>query len=380
MAMIGIRDLSVIASPPSDRYPVQTFVMEYNTAVVQNAVQREISRGGQVYYLFNRVEGIERAANELQKLVPEARIAVAHGKMSEAQLESIMLDLLDGSIDVLVCTTIIETGLDVPNANTIIIENSDCLGLSQLYQLKGRVGRSNRLSYAYFTYREGKVLDQVAQKRLQAIREFTEFGAGFKIALRDLEIRGAGNLLGKEQHGNMNLVGYDMYCLLLERAVKELKGTDETPKPETTVDIKISAYIPEKSISDEQQRIDMYRQIAAIESDEDVLKVQSEFIDRYGDIPKSTENLIELASIKALASELYISDILQKDDLIIFTIDKVVSTKAIVEIMDEYRRKMMFSSGETSYLSYKYDKDILHNIKIILQKLTKAIQDEDCSL
>lgn len=375
MAMIGIRDLSVIASPPSDRYPVQTFVMEYNAAVVQNAIQREISRGGQVYYLFNRVDGIERAASAIQKLVPEARIASAHGKMSETQLENIMIDLIDGNIDVLVCTTIIETGLDVPNANTIIIENSDCLGLSQLYQLKGRVGRSNRLSYAYFTYREGKVLDQIAQKRLQAIREFTEFGAGFKIALRDLEIRGAGNLLGKEQHGNMNLVGYDMYCLLLERAVKELKGDEAKIKPETAVDIKISAYIPENSIEDERQRIDMYRQIAAIENDDDKLKVQSEFIDRYGDIPKSADNLMELAVIKAMAAEIYISDISQKDELVVFTIDRVVSTKAIVEIMDEYRRKMMFSSGETSYLSYKYDKDILGNIKIILQKLTKAIHD-----
>lgn len=375
MAMIGIRDLSVITNPPQDRHPVQTFVMEYNSAAVQNAVEREIARGGQVYYLYNRVENIERAAAKVQEMVPGARVAAAHGKMSETQLENIMADLLAGEIDVLVCTTIIETGLDVPNANTIIIENADCLGLSQLYQLKGRVGRSNRLAYAYFTYREGKVLDQVAQKRLQAIREFTEFGSGFKIALRDLEIRGAGNLLGKEQHGNMNLVGYDMYCLLLEQAVKELKGIETTEKPKTSVDLKVSAYIPDGLIEDEHRRIDMYRRIALIESEEDKLEVANEFIDCFGDIPESVENLMETALIKSMASEIFISDITQKDDLVIFTFDSVVSAESIVDIMDVYKRKMMFSSGSTSYLSYKYDTDVLGNIKIILQRLKNTIQN-----
>jgi transcription-repair coupling factor (superfamily II helicase) len=376
MAMIGIRDLSVITSPPSDRLPVQTFVMEYSPIVVQNAIGRELSRGGQVYYLYNRVDSIERVATKIKELVPEARVSVAHGKMTETQLENIMLDLIDGEIDVLVCTTIIETGLDVPNVNTIILENADCLGLSQLYQLKGRVGRSNRLSYAYFTYHEGKVLDQTAQKRLQAIREFTEFGAGFKIALRDLEIRGAGNILGKEQHGNMNLVGYDMYCLLLEQAVKELKGEKITEKCETSIDIKVSAFIPEKVVEDEKQRIDMYRRIASITTEEDKLEVESEFIDRYGDIPQSVDNLMKIALIKELASNLYVSDISQKDDLIIFTLQREISAIAIVEIMDKYRGKMMFSSGSTSYLSYKYDADILDNIKIILQCLQNAIHEE----
>jgi len=377
MAMIGIRDLSVIASPPSDRSPVQTFVMEYNPIVVQNAIQRELARGGQVYYLYNRVESIERVAAKIRELVPEARVSVAHGKMSETQLENIMLDLIEGEIDVLVCTTIIETGLDVPNVNTIILENADCLGLSQLYQLKGRVGRSNRLSYAYFTYHEGKVLDSVAQKRLQAIREFTEFGAGFKIALRDLEIRGAGNILGKEQHGNMNLVGYDMYCLLLEQAVKELKGEEIPEKCDTAIDLKISAYIPEKVIPDEKQRIDMYRRIASVSSEEDALEVQAEFIDRYGELPEYVDNLIRIALIKSMASGMCISDITQKDDLIVFTLDKVVSLKGIVEVMDKFKGKMMFSSGTTSYLSYKYADDILGNIKIILQSLEKAIHEED---
>jgi len=376
MAMIGIRDLSVITSPPSDRLPVQTFVMEYSPIVVQNAIQRELSRGGQVYYLYNRVESIERVASKIQELVPDARVSVAHGKMTETQLENIMLDLIDGEIDVLVCTTIIETGLDVPNVNTIILENADCLGLSQLYQLKGRVGRSNRLSYAYFTYHEGKVLDQVAQKRLQAIREFTEFGAGFKIALRDLEIRGAGNILGKEQHGNMNLVGYDMYCMLLEKAVKELKGEKVAEKTDTSIDIKVSAFIPEKVISDEKQRVDMYRRIASVITEEDKLEVEAEFIDRYGDIPESVDNLMKIAVIKEIASRLFVSDISQKDELVIFTFQKEISARAIVEIMDTYRGKMMFSSGSTSYLSYKYDVNILDNIKIILQKIENAIHEE----
>ena len=376
MAMIGIRDLSVITMPPKNRYPVQTFVMEHNQAVVKSAIEREIARGGQVYYLYNRVESIERVAENIQSLVPDARVAAAHGKMSETQLENIMEDLLSGDIDVLVCTTIIETGLDVPNANTIIIENADTLGLSQLYQLKGRVGRSNRMAYAYFTYREGKILDSVAQKRLQAIREFTEFGAGFKIAMRDLEIRGAGNLLGKEQHGNMNLVGYDMYCLLLEQAVKELKGDDTAEKPKTSVDIKVDAYIPDGVIEDEALRIEMYRRIASIEDDEDKSAVTAEFIDRYGDVPQSVENLMDIAVIKSLASELYISDITQKDGLVVFTIDHVVSVKSIVDIMDGYKSKMMFSSGETSYLSYKYDENILYNIKIILQRLKNTIHEE----
>lgn len=375
MAMIGIRDLSVIASPPGDRSPVQTFVMEYNPVVIQNAIQRELARGGQVYYLYNRVESIERVAAKISELVPEARVSVAHGKMSETQLENIMLDLINGEIDVLVCTTIIETGLDVPNANTIILENADCLGLSQLYQLKGRVGRSNRLSYAYFTYHEGKVLDSVAQKRLQAIREFTEFGAGFKIALRDLEIRGAGNILGKEQHGNMNLVGYDMYCLLLEQAVKELKGEEITEKCETSVDLKISAYIPETSVPDEKQRIDMYRRIASVTTDEDVLEAESEYIDRYGEVPESVDNLMKIALVKSMASELYISDISRKDDLVIFTMLKEPGPETIVSVMAEYKGKMMFSSGNPSYLSYRCDKDIPGNIKIILQKLKNTIHD-----
>lgn len=375
MAMIGIRDLSVITAPPVDRYPVQTFVAEYNAQIVKNAIEREMARSGQVYYLYNRIDGIDRIAERLRALVPDANIAVAHGRMSEVQLENIMLDLLSGDIDVLVCTTIIETGLDVPNANTIIIEDADRLGLSQLYQLKGRVGRSNRLAYAYFTYREGKVLDSVAQKRLGAIREFTEFGSGFKIAMRDLEIRGAGNLLGKEQHGNMNLVGYDMYCRLLEEAVKELKGEEYVPKTDTSLDIKVSAYIPDDVVADEKARIEMYRKIAGIETDTDREEVEAEFIDRYGDIPQCTHDLMRLAEIRSTASGLGISDISQKDGMIVFTLTREPEAQKLIELIDKYKGKIMYSSGSVSYLSWEIDGDILGNIKIILQTLKKTIQE-----
>ncbi len=380
MAMMGIRDLSVLASPPNDRAPVQTFVMEYNPLVIANAIQRELARGGQVYYLYNRVESIDTVAYKISQLVPEARVSVAHGKMSETELENIMLDLIEGNIDVLVCTTIIETGLDVPNVNTIIIENSDCLGLSQLYQLKGRVGRSNRLSFAYFTYHEGKVLDRIAQKRLSAIREFTEFGSGFKIALRDLEIRGAGNILGKEQHGNMNLVGYDMYCLLLEQEVAKLKGEEKKEKIDTSIDLKVSAFIPEKSVPDEKQRIEMYRKIATICTEDDINEVESEYIDRYGDVPESVDNLMQIALIKSHCSELGISDISYKDDMIVFSLAGAVNPKAIVEIMAQFKGKMMFSSGNISYLTYRCKDDIIKNIKIILQRLQNITQDVEQAL
>jgi len=377
MAMMGIRDLSVLAAPPNDRAPVQTFVMEYNPIVVQTAIERELARGGQVYYLHNRVDTIDKVAFTISELVPNARVSVAHGKMSESELENIMMDLIEGEIDVLVCTTIIETGLDVPNVNTLIVENSDCLGLSQLYQLKGRVGRSNRLSYAYFTYHEGKVLDRIAQKRLGAIREFTEFGSGFKIAMRDLEIRGAGNILGKEQHGNMNLVGYDMYCLLLEQAVAELKGQQTIEKVDTNIDIGVSAYIPSKSVEDEKQRIEMYRKIAAISTEEDIQDVEDEYIDRYGDVPESVDNLMQIAHMKHIAGDMCISEITYKDSMIVFAFERIVSTKSIVEIISDFKGKMMFSSGNVSYLSYKCESDVLKNIKIILQKLQKAIQQDE---
>ena len=375
MAMVGIRDLSVLSAPPGDRYPVQTFVMEYNESVVVNAIKRELDRGGQVYYLFNRIEGIDKCAAKLAEILPDARIATAHGRMSENQLEEIMVSLLAGEIDVLVCTTIIETGLDVSNVNTIIIENSDHLGLSQLYQLRGRVGRSNRMAYAYLTYHPGKILDSVAHKRLQAIKEFTEFGSGFKIAMRDLEIRGAGNLLGKEQHGNMNLVGYDMYCMLLEQAVKERKGEEYRPPLEISVDLKSDAYIPDSYVEYEQQRIDLYKKIASIETEEDYLDMQGEFIDRFGDLPKSVMNLIDISYIKAMCAGAEITEVVEKNGSVTFTFTDYANPEAVIKLIGEYDRKMRFVSGNKSSLIYKCDSNVIDNIKIILQKLLKAIQE-----
>ncbi len=377
MAMVGIRDLSVLSAPPGDRYPVQTFVMEYNESVTVNAIRRELDRNGQVYYLYNRVDGIERVAARLKDQLPDARIAVAHGKMSENQLEEIMMRLLDGEIDVLVCTTIIETGLDVSNVNTIIIENADCLGLSQLYQLRGRVGRSNRLAYAYLTYHPGKILDSVAHKRLMAIKEFTEFGSGFKIAMRDLEIRGAGNLLGKEQHGNMNLVGYDMYCMLLEQAVKEKKGETYVPPIEVSVDIKADAYIPQSYVEYEQQRIDLYKKIATIESMDDYLELQGEFIDRFGDIPQSVQNLLDISYIKSLCRICEISDVTETDTGASLVFTDRANPEAVIKLLGKYEREMRFVNGAKSKIIYKCKEDIIGNIKIILQCLAKTIQQED---
>ncbi|UKI38514.1 MAG: hypothetical protein L6V93_11800 [Clostridiales bacterium] len=285
---------------------MQTFVLERSDAVIQNAIEREMARGGQVYYLFNRVENIDLKTSEIQKMFPGKRVVSAHGKMSETQLEEIMIDFLNGDIDILVCTTIIETGLDVANVNTIIIENADKMGLSQLYQLKGRVGRSNRLAYAYLTYEKNKVLDQTAQKRLQAIKEFTEFGSGFKIAMRDLEIRGAGNLLGKQQHGNMNLVGYDMYCSLFGKRGCGVKRRKKAQIAfDVNIDLKVSAYIPKTYIEDENLRMDIYKKIASISDEEDMSLITDELIDRFGTFDKKMlKNLIDIAYIKITFAKL----------------------------------------------------------------------------
>lgn len=299
MSMIQVRDMSVLSEPPENRYPVQTYVLEDNPSIIVDAVKNELSRGGQVYYLFNRVRGIYSKAAWLQEQIPSARIAVGHGKMKEGELEDIMYDMVNGSTDVLVCTTIIETGLDIPNANTIIIENAERMGLAQLYQLRGRVGRSNRAAYAYFTYKRDAMLSEVAQKRLQAVKEFTEFGSGFKIAMRDLEIRGAGNVLGPEQHGHMDAVGYDMYCKILNESIREAQGLPVEEDTAVSVDLSVDAYLPERYIPDHNQRIDMYKRIAAIDSEEDKLELCDELIDRYGDIPRAAVNILEIARIKS---------------------------------------------------------------------------------
>ncbi len=322
MALSGIRDMSTIEEPPADRYPVQTFVMEHNNAIVDDAIRREIERGGQVYYLHNRVETIDQCAGALKRRIPNLQVAVAHGKMGEEALGDVMHAMADGEVQVLVCTTIIETGLDIPNANTLIIENADRFGLSQLHQLRGRVGRSTRHAYAYFTYRPDKALTEIADKRLSAIRDFAEFGSGFKIAMRDLEIRGAGNLLGAEQSGHMMSVGYDMYLKLLDEAVLEERG--EAPKePECTADLNITANVDKDYVSRGEERMDLYRRMAAIRSQQDADDLLDEIIDRYGEPPKGVLNLIEVALLRANARTAHIRDIRQKSGEVLFTLGEL---------------------------------------------------------
>ena len=310
MSLAGIRDMSVLEEPPVDRTPIQTYVMEYNEEMVREAINRELARNGQVYYVYNRVTDIDEVAGRVQALVPDAVVTFAHGQMREHELERIMADFINGEIDVLVSTTIIETGLDIPNANTMIIHDADRMGLSQLYQLRGRVGRSNRTSYAFLMYKRDKLLREEAEKRLQAIREFTELGSGIKIAMRDLEIRGAGNVLGAEQHGHMEAVGYDLYCKMLNQAVLALKGeTLEEDSYDTVVECDIDAYIPGRYIKNEYQKLDIYKRISAIETEEEYMDMQDELMDRFGDIPRSVENLLKIASIRALAHQAYVTEV-----------------------------------------------------------------------
>ena len=322
MSMTGIRDMSVIETPPEQRYPVQTYVMEYSEAVAREAIMKELGRGGQVFFVYNNVRGMETFAEKLKQLVPEARIAYAHGQMGERQLERTMLDFMEQQYDVLLCSTIIESGLDIPNVNTIIIYDADKMGLAQLYQLLGRVGRGARLGYAYLTFMRDKVLSDIAEKRLSAIREFTQFGAGFKIAMRDLEIRGAGNLLGPEQHGHMAAVGYDLYCKIVEGAVKEAKGEKEPVKIDTVVDIPVPASISTHYIPRESERLSMYKRIALIETRDDLYDVQDELIDRYGDIPEDTANLLNIALIKADCSRAGVTQLRIRDKEVRFVFDK----------------------------------------------------------
>ncbi len=321
MSMTGIRDMSVIETPPEQRYPVQTYVMEYSDAIAREAIMKELGRGGQVYFVYNKVKGMERFAEYLRELVPEARIAYAHGQMGERQLERTMLDFMDQAYDVLLCSTIIESGLDITNVNTILVYDADKMGLAQLYQLRGRVGRGSRLGYAYLTFMRDKVLTEIAEKRLSAIREFTQFGAGFKIAIRDLEIRGAGNLLGPEQHGHMAAVGYDLYCKIVDSAVKEARGEKETPKVDTVMEIPVPAAIQAAYIPRETDRLSMYKRIALIESREDLYDVQDELIDRYGDIPVETANLLNISLLKAEAGRAFVTRLSLKDGEIRFTFD-----------------------------------------------------------
>ncbi|WP_425516065.1 transcription-repair coupling factor [Anaerolentibacter hominis] len=317
MSLIGIRDMSVLEEPPVDRMPIQTFVLEHNDEIIREAINRELARGGQVYYVYNRVNNIAEVTAEIAKLVPDATVAFAHGQMHERELERIMFDFINGEIDVLVSTTIVETGMDIANVNTMIIEDADRMGLSQLYQLRGRVGRSNRTAYAFLMYRRNKVLKEVAEKRLQVIREFTELGSGFKIAMRDLEIRGAGNLLGARQHGHMEAVGYDLYCKMLNDAVKRLKGEATAEEAfDTSVDLDVDAFIPNSYMKSEFQKLDMYKRIADIENEEEYNDMQEELLDRFGEMPQAVSNLLQIALLKARAHKAYITQLAQKGNLV----------------------------------------------------------------
>jgi transcription-repair coupling factor (superfamily II helicase) len=375
MSMSGIRDMSVILDPPRDRYPVETFIVEQSDRLIRDAILKELGRNGQVYFVHNRVGSIEKMARELRALVPEASIGIAHGQMDERTLEKVMVDFCDQKYDILLCTTIIENGLDMPNVNTIIVTDSDRLGLSQMYQLKGRVGRSSRLAYAYFTYRRDKVLTEAAEKRLKAIKEFTEFGAGFKIALRDLEIRGAGNILGPEQHGHMMTVGYDLYCKLLDQTVRELKGLPVEKKAEAQLDFKVDAYIPDTYISDEKQKVEIYRRIASIESDGDYSDVTDEMQDRFGEPPAPVINLMLLSHIKSLCQELGITAIEQRDNLIKvrFTEEAPVKPQAIAGLISGYPGKIKFEATKTPGFSFKTDISDSRKMLLIIKGLLEKI-------
>ena len=376
MALSGIRDMSTIEEPPADRYPVQTFVMEHNNAVIDDAIRREVERGGQVYYLHNRTETIDQCAGALRRRIPGLSVAVAHGQMGEDALGDVMSAMADGAIQVLVCTTIIETGLDIPNANTLIIENADRFGLSQLHQLRGRVGRSTRHAYAYFTYKPDKNLTEIAEKRLSAIRDFAEFGSGFKIAMRDLEIRGAGNLLGAEQSGHMMSVGYDMYLKLLDEAVLEERG--EKPKePDCTADLNVTANVDPDYVSRGEERMDLYRRMAAIRSQEDADDLLDEIIDRYGDPPKGVLNLIDIALMRAQARQAGIKDIRQKAGYVLFTLTSL-NFEAVSALCAEpdYKTRVLFvatAKEPTLRLKLSSGVDSLKQSKVFIERYRKFL-------
>lgn len=348
MSLIGIRDMSVLEEPPMDRMPIQTYVMEYDEETVREAINRELRRGGQVYYVYNRVTDIADVALRIAKLVPDARVDFAHGQMSERELENVMYSFVNGDIDVLVSTTIIETGLDISNVNTMIIHDSDRYGLSQLYQLRGRIGRSNRTAYAFLMYRKNVMLKETAEKRLAAIREYTDLGSGFKIAMRDLELRGAGNLLGAQQHGHMNVVGYDLYCKMLNEAVKEAKGIHTMEDFETSVDLNVDAYIPDSYISNEFQKLDIYKRIAGIETQQDYDDMLEELLDRFGEPGKAVLNLLAIAKLKAIAHQGYVTEIKQTGKTVRFTLyEKArLNTEGFPALMQKYRRGLQFKNEQ----------------------------------
>lgn len=375
MAMTSVRDMSVLTEPPENRYPVRTFVLEENEAVIFDAIRNEISRGGQVFYLFNSVAQIYKKAEYISSKFPNINVAVGHGKMREEELEDIMCDMANGKIDVLVCTTIIETGLDIPNANTIIIENADRMGLSQLYQLRGRVGRSNRAAYAYLVYKRDKILSDIASKRLRAIKEFTEFGSGFKIAMRDLEIRGAGNILGPEQHGHMDTVGYDMYCKLLKESINEARNVTAKEDINVVIDIEADAYLPESYIPNQNQRIDMYKRIAAIASEDDRFEIEDELLDRFGNIPKSVTHIIDVAMLKVSAREVGVSEISQHGAMIQLKFcEGELDATLIWDIDGKFPKRIKVASAAQPAINFRaepQDGDIISLLNRILNTINE---------
>ncbi|MGN1206499.1 MAG: transcription-repair coupling factor [Eubacterium sp.] len=381
MSLVGIRDMSVLEEPPVDRMPIQTFVMEKNDEIVREAILRELGRGGQVYYVYNRVANMDIIAGEVQKLVPEAVVSYAHGQMNERELERTMFAFVNGEIDVLVSTTIVETGLDIPNVNTIIIDEADKLGLSQLYQLRGRVGRSNRTAYAFLMYKRDKMLKEIAEKRLAAIKEFTELGSGFKISMRDLEIRGAGNLLGARQHGHMEAVGYDLYCKMLNEAVKRLKGEKvENDEFETNIDLKMDAFIPPDYIPNEFQKLDVYKRIAEIETEPERDDMVDELIDRFGEPPQSVCNLLEIALLKAKAHDAYITGIVEKANQIRITMfpQAKVATDKIPELLTIYQGKLRFVPEKTPYYVYQQGEEpLLRQLSELVNEMQKIKEEEN---
>ena len=370
MSIVGVRDMSVIYEPPQNRKPVQTYVLEYDEEVAREAITKELERNGQVFYLFNNVENIQRKAEKIKNLVPEAKVDYAHGRMTGEKIEEIMQDFVDQKTNVLVCTTILESGIDIPNANTIIVENADRMGLAQLYQIRGRVGRSDRQGYAYITYKRDKLLSEVADKRLKAIKEFTEFGSGFKIAMRDLEIRGAGSLLGEIQHGHMDQVGYDTYCNLLNEVVSEIQGKEIKKEIEVQIDLDVTSYIPDSYISDSSQKIEIYQDIALCRSEEDIQNVIDEVIDRFGDMPNELENLIEIARIKSLCKQKYVSKISSKKGFAVFNFENENFEVDVNQLLKTYKNRIRFSPGLkpviTLSLNYNDDIKILREIKEFL--------------
>ena len=379
MAMVGIRDVSTLKEPPCNRHPVRTFVLEYNDGIINDAIKKELSRNGQVFYLYNRVESIHSVAKRISENFPEAKVAVAHGKLPREEMERIFYDMALGDIDVLVCTTIIETGLDIPNVNTMIVENSDCFGLSQLYQLRGRVGRSSRLAYCYLTYRQNKSISEVSEKRLRAIKEFTEFGSGFKIAIRDLEIRGAGNILGSQQHGHMDAVGYDMYLKLLDEAVKEKRGEKPQQKVQCLVDLKVSAYIAPEYISDHATKMEIYKKISLIENEDDYNELFEEMTDRFSKIPRETIALLDISYIKSLCEQLGIFDVNEFGAGVTFKL-KSITNEFVAHVMNNDRRykgKILFGAGKNPYFTLKpITLERAKEIKEFLIKLSNSINEE----